>query len=171
MRLFVDRVAPAPPREARAARGARTSASTRRGRRDRRRATKRALGTDDTNEIWRALFGDNEMQVPCRARARRARAARPDLHVLLHLGAARQVGACHGIDIPFPFGNFVDGWDAFVGLDDDGRALVARDPRRVGRVRAHRRPGLAAVPRGDASSAATSHDVAAHPLFASPAYS
>ena len=22
-----------------------------------------------------------------------------------------------------PFGNFVDGWDAFVGLDDDGRAL------------------------------------------------
>jgi para-nitrobenzyl esterase len=36
------------------------------------------------------------------------------------------VGACHGVDIPFPFGNFVDGWDAFVGCDDDALALSRR---------------------------------------------
>jgi para-nitrobenzyl esterase len=33
------------------------------------------------------------------------------------------LGACHGIDIPFTFGNFVDGWAEFVGADDDARAL------------------------------------------------
>ena len=59
------------------------------------------------------------MQVPCRAIC--------DVHTPVwtycFTWEGPDVGACHGIDIPFPFGNFVDGWDAFVGLDDDGRAL------------------------------------------------
>ena len=33
------------------------------------------------------------------------------------------LGACHGIDIPFTFGNFVDGWDEFVDADDDALDL------------------------------------------------
>jgi para-nitrobenzyl esterase len=34
-----------------------------------------------------------------------------------------QLGACHGIDIPFTFGNFVDGWAEFVGADDAARSV------------------------------------------------
>jgi para-nitrobenzyl esterase len=81
-----------------------------------------SLGTEDTNEIWRALIGDNEMQVPCRA-VLDAHAPHGPTYTYCFTWEGPQVGACHGIDIPFPFGNFVDGWDAFVGLDDDGRAL------------------------------------------------
>jgi para-nitrobenzyl esterase len=79
----------------------------------------RALGTDSTGAIYQAIVGDNEMQVPCRAIC--------DVHepvwTYCFTWEGPNVGACHGIDIPFPFGNFVDGWDTFVGLDDDGRAL------------------------------------------------
>lgn len=79
----------------------------------------RTLGTESTGAIWRAIVGDNEMQVPCRAIC--------DVHdpvwTYCFTWEGPDVGACHGIDIPFPFGNFVDGWDTFVGLDDDGRAL------------------------------------------------
>ncbi len=84
----------------------------------------RALSTGDTNEIWRALFGDNEMQQPCRA-VLDARAPHSPTYTYCFTWEGPTVGACHGIDIPFPFGNFVDGWDTFVGLDDDGRALSA----------------------------------------------
>ena len=84
----------------------------------------RALRTDDTNEIWRALFGDNEMQVPCKA-VLDAHCAHGPTYTYCFTWESPTVGACHGIDIPFPFGNFVDGWDTFAGLDDDGRALSA----------------------------------------------
>ena len=65
------------------------------------------------------------MQVPCRA-VLDAHAPHGPTYTYCFTWGGPQVGACHGIDIPFPFGNFVDGWDAFVGLDDDGRALSAR---------------------------------------------
>jgi para-nitrobenzyl esterase len=67
MRLFVDSSVAAPPRDRlvrRAARYLGVDETTAAPIID-RYATE--LGTDDTNEIWRALFGDNEMQVPCRA--------------------------------------------------------------------------------------------------------
>ena len=35
------------------------------------------------------------------------------------------LGACHGADIPFTFGNFVDGWGEFVAVDDAARELGA----------------------------------------------
>jgi para-nitrobenzyl esterase len=38
------------------------------------------------------------------------------------------VGAAHAVDIPFTFGNFVDGWDEFVGYDADAERL-SRDMR------------------------------------------
>jgi para-nitrobenzyl esterase len=83
----------------------------------------RELDTDDGGVIWSTLFSDVEMQVPLRA-VLAARTA-PTYSYLFTWGGPK-VGACHGIDIPFPFDNFVDGWDAFVGLDDDGRALGRR---------------------------------------------
>ena len=37
---------------------------------------------------------------------------------------APDVGAFHAVDLPFTFGTFdADGWGAFVGVDDDARAL------------------------------------------------
>jgi para-nitrobenzyl esterase len=122
MALFVDRSAPGPPRDKlvrRAARYLKTDESA---------ATaivaryERALETDDTAEVWRAIFGDNEMQVPLLA----VFVARPESApswTYCFSWEGPDVGACHGIDIPFTFGNFVDGWDAFVALDDDGQAL------------------------------------------------
>ena len=122
MRLFVDSSAAPPSRERLVRRAARYLAV------DETTAARivdnyaQALGTDDMNEIWRAVFGDNEMQVPCRA-VLDAHAPHGPTYTYCFTWEGPQVGACHGIDIPFAFGNFVDGWDAFVGLDDDGRAL------------------------------------------------
>jgi len=81
-----------------------------------------ALGTADNAAIWQAFFGDNEMQVPCRALCE-AHAPHGPTYTYLFTWEGPEVGACHGIDIPFPFGNFGDGWAEFVGLDNDGRAL------------------------------------------------
>ncbi len=80
------------------------------------------LGTDDNAEIWRTFFGDREMQDPCRA-VLDAHAPHGPAYTYCFTWEGPGIGACHGIDIPFPFGNFVEGWDTFVGLDDDGRAL------------------------------------------------
>jgi para-nitrobenzyl esterase len=84
----------------------------------------RALATDDTGAIWSAVFSDVEMQLPARA-VLDAHAPHGPAFAYLFTWEGPEAGACHGIDIPFPFGNFVDGWDAFAGLDDDGRALSA----------------------------------------------
>ena len=166
MRLFVDSAG-----GARASRQdhspARRALSRRRRDRERRTsstATRPRLGTDDTNEIWRALFGDNEMQRRAARCSRRTRRTVRRTRTASR-GRARRSASCHGIDIPFPFGNFVDGWDAFVGLDDDGRALSSRDARGVGR-----RSPAPAIPVGRstprrASSDAPITDAAQHPLF------
>jgi para-nitrobenzyl esterase len=71
------------------------------------------LDTDDTDAIWAAVFSDVEMQKPMRA----VLDAHPRSFNYLFTWEGPNVGACHGIDIPFPFGNFVEGWDAFVGGD------------------------------------------------------
>ena len=93
------------------------------------------------------------MQVPCRA-VLDAHAPHGPTYTYCFTWEGPQVGACHGIDIPFPFGNFVDGWDAFVGLDDDGRALSAAMRDCVGRVR--RAP---AIPAGRSTRAAATSDL------------
>jgi para-nitrobenzyl esterase len=83
-----------------------------------------ALATTDTNEIWAALFSDIQMQIPADT-MRNAHGARgPTYSYLFSWPAVNpRLGACHGIDIPFTFGNFVDGWAEFVGVDDSARSV------------------------------------------------
>jgi para-nitrobenzyl esterase len=122
MRLFVDSSSSPPPRDKVVRRAARYLGVDDAAAEGIVAAYERSLATDDTHEIWRALFGDNEMQVPCRA-VLEAHASHGPTYTYCFTWESPTVGACHGIDIPFPFGNFVDGWDTFVGIDDDGRAL------------------------------------------------
>jgi para-nitrobenzyl esterase len=163
MRLFVDASAAPAPREKLARRVGRYLGV------DESTAAKivdgyeAALGTGDTNEIWRALFGDNEMQRPCRA-VLEAHAQYGPTFTYCFAWGGPDVGACHGIDIPFPFGNFVDGWDSFVGLDDDGRAL-SRSMRDAWAAFARAGdPGWRAYPEARVFGRET-RDVAEHPLF------
>jgi para-nitrobenzyl esterase len=81
------------------------------------------LGTDDTNAIWAAVFSDVEMQLPMRAVVEHHSPA----YNYLFTWAGPKVGSCHGLDIPFGFGNFVDGWDAFVGGDPADLSRRMRD--------------------------------------------
>jgi para-nitrobenzyl esterase len=83
-----------------------------------------ALATTDTNEIWAALFSDIQMQVPADAMRAAHRAHGPTYAYLFTWPAVNPyLGACHGIDIPFTFGNFVSGWAEFVGADDAARSV------------------------------------------------
>ena len=163
MRLFVDGTAEPPARDRLAKRAARYLKV------DEPQATAivdayaAALHTDDTNEIWRAIFGDHEMQEPCRA-VLDAHAPHGPAYTYCFEWEGPQVGACHGIDIPFPFGNFVDGWDAFVGLDDEGRALSSAMRAAWAQFARTSDPGW---PRYRAARvfSRNSHDAPAHPLF------
>lgn len=123
-----------------------------------------ALGTDDGGTIWRALFGDQEMQVPCRA-VLDAHAPHGPTYAYCFTWEGPEVGACHGIDIPFPFGNFGDGWDAFVGFDDDADVLSRRMRDGWGAFARTGDPGWPEYPHamvfGRAPAVAP-----AHPLFA-----
>src|SRR5207244_9899330 len=74
-----------------------------------------ALETTDTHEIWATLFSDVEMQRPAAAvRDAHAKHGRTYAYVFGWPARNRALAACHGIAIPFPFGNFVDGRDQFV---------------------------------------------------------
>ena len=69
------------------------------------------------------LFSDAEMQVPLQ-RALDAHAEIAPTFTYLFSWRAPDVGAFHAVDLPFTFGTFdADGWGAFVGVDDDARAL------------------------------------------------
>jgi para-nitrobenzyl esterase len=164
MRLFVDASAPAPPREKFVRRAARYLGLDEAAAAPVVDHYAQALGTDDTNAIWRAVFGDNEMQLPCRA-VLEAHAPHGPTYTYCFTWEGPQVGSCHGIDIPFTFGNFVDGWDAFVALDDDGRALSnAMRAAWAGFARTGD-PGWAAYPAARIFGRKV-YDAAQHPLFA-----
>jgi len=124
MRLFLDLSAPPPARDKLCSRIARYAAVDS-GRAAEIVATyERVLGTHDTNEIWAAVFTDVEMQRPADAMREAHRPHGPTHSYVFGWPAARRgLGACHGIDIPFTFGNFVDGWDDFVGADDTALAV------------------------------------------------
>jgi para-nitrobenzyl esterase len=121
------------------------------------------LSTTDTREMWRAIIGDNEMQVPCRA-VLDAHAAHGPTFTYEFTWEGPAVGSCHGIDIPFVFGNFVDGWDAFTGLDDDGRALSAAIRAAWGAVAHAGDPGWPPYPAARIFGR-TQRDASAHPLL------
>ncbi len=103
------------------------------------------------------------MQAPCRA-VLEAHAPHGPTFTYCFTWEGPQVGACHGIDIPFPFGNFVDGWDTFVGLDDDGHALSAAMRSAWGAFARTGHPGWDPYPMARAFGRVV-HDVAGHPLF------
>jgi len=124
----------------------------------------RALRSDDTAAIWRAFFGDFEMQAPARAIVDAQRDHAPTYTYLFEWGGP-DVGSCHGIDIPFPFGNFGDGWDAFVGLDDAGRALGRRVRDAWAAFARTADPGWPVSPRAMIFGR-DPHVAAKHPLFA-----
>ncbi|HEX5097103.1 MAG TPA: carboxylesterase family protein [Acidimicrobiia bacterium] len=147
MRLFVDPAAAAPERERLLKRVA------------------RYIGVSEADAVWPALFSDVEMQVPLR-RVLDAHAAHAPVYTYLFTWEAPGVGAAHGVDIPFTFGNFSDGWEKFVGADDaaerlsremrDAWAAFARDGE----------PGWSPYPSAYVFGRESSRPVDAHPLFA-----
>jgi para-nitrobenzyl esterase len=163
MRLFVDMSGEPPPRDRLVRRAARYLAADEvtAGRVVDHYAT--ALSTADTREIWRAIFGDNEMQVPCRA-VLDAHAAHGPTFTYEFTWQGPDVGSCHGIDIPFVFGNFVEGWDAFTGLDDDGRALSAAMRAAWAEFARGGDPGWPAYPAARLFGR-TQRDAPSHPLL------
>jgi para-nitrobenzyl esterase len=164
MALFVDRSAPPPPREKLVRRVGRYLAFDDSSAEAVVAAYARSIGSDDTAAIWLAVFGDNEMQVPCGAIVD-AQSAHAPTFTYLFTWAGPGVGACHAIDIPFTFGNFVDGWEAFVGADDDARELSRLLRSAWGAFARTGSPGWAPAPAAMIFGR-ESHAVAAHPLFA-----
>jgi para-nitrobenzyl esterase len=163
MRLFVDSSSAPPPRAKIVRRAARYLGLDETAAERVVTGYEQSLATGDTNEIWRALFGDNEMQVPCRA-VLEAHAAHGPTYTYCFTWESPTVGACHGIDIPFPFGNFVDGWDTFVGLDDDGRALSSSMRDSWAAFARTGDPGWPQYPAARVFGRALT-DAARHPLF------
>jgi para-nitrobenzyl esterase len=123
MRLYVDPQAEAPVRDRLVKRVSRylgVDATRAEAIIDRYR---HALGTDDLAEVWVTLFSDAEMQVPLRG-ALDAHAQHAPTFTYLFSWPAPGIGAFHAVDLPFTFGTFdADGWGAFIGVDDDARAL------------------------------------------------
>ena len=123
-----------------------------------------SIGTHDTAALWLALFSDMEMQAPARAMLE-AHAPHGPTFSYLFTWAGPSVRSCHAIDLPFTFGNFVDGWDAFVGMDDDALALSARMRNAWAQFARTGEPGWPGYPStmvfGRDSAVSSSH-----PLFA-----
>jgi para-nitrobenzyl esterase len=70
------------------------------------------------------LFSDIQMQIPADAMRTAHDGNGPTYSYLFSWPAMNPaLGACHGIDIPFTFGNFVNGWAEFVGADDTARSV------------------------------------------------
>jgi carboxylesterase type B len=120
MQLFLDRNAAAPERE-RLVRRVEKYVGVDAGEAE-RIVTRYERDTAGTDGVWPALFSDVEMQVPLR-RVLDAHAPHAPTYTYLFTWPAPGVGAAHAVDIPFTFGNFVDGWDEFVGYDADAERL------------------------------------------------
>jgi carboxylesterase type B len=124
MRLFLDLTGAPPERDRLRARVARTVGVDEAGADAIVTTYETALSTTDANEIWAALFSDIQMQVPADAMRDAHREHGPTFSYVFTWPAANpRLGACHGIDIPFTFGNFVEGWSDFVGADEAAHGL------------------------------------------------
>ena len=122
------------------------------------------LGSAGNADVWRAFFGDREMQDPCRA-VLDAHAPHGPAYTYCFTWEGPDAGACHGIDIPFPFGNFVDGWEAFAGIDADARALSRRMREAWAAFARTGDPGWPQYPSAMILGREP-HVAASHPLFA-----
>jgi para-nitrobenzyl esterase len=118
----------------------------------------------DGVDVWPTIFSDMEMQVPLR-RLLEAQAGHAPTYAYLFTWEAPGVGAAHAVDIPFTFGNFVDGWAEFVGYDAQAERL-SREMRDA--WAAFARDADPGWPRYPATRifGRTSEVVAAHPQFA-----
>jgi para-nitrobenzyl esterase len=117
----------------------------------------------DAADIWPALFSDVEMQVPLR-RVLEAQAPHAPTYAYLFTWEAPGVGAAHAVDIPFTFGNFVDGWDEFVGYDADAERLSGELRDAWTGFARNGDPGWPPSPATQVFGR-RSHLAAAHPLF------
>lgn len=117
----------------------------------------------EVDDVWPALFSDVEMQIPLR-RVLEAHAPHAATYTYLFTWEAPGVGAAHAVDIPFTFGNFVDGWGEFVGYDADAERL-SREIRDA--WAAFARTGDPGWPRypGTRVFGRESQVMPAHPLF------
>jgi para-nitrobenzyl esterase len=85
-------------------------------------------------DAWGAIYSDREMLLPARAALDGLVAAHPSVYGYRFDWDApprpdgRPLGAAHGLDIPFTFGNFDPEWEAFLGVDRDaGAGRAARE--------------------------------------------
>lgn len=89
-------------------------------------------GVNEPIDVWAAIYTDREMLVPAvgaldahAATGGRTFGYRFDWPACPRADGL-ELGACHGVDIPFTFATFsVDGWDAFVGADTDPQGAHA----------------------------------------------
>lgn len=78
-------------------------------------------------DAWGAIYSDREMLLPARAALDGLAAAHADVYGYRFDWNApprpdgRPLGAAHGLDIPFTFGNFDDDWAEFLGACRDMR--------------------------------------------------
>jgi para-nitrobenzyl esterase len=120
--------------------------------------------TGHTDAVWPALFSDVEMQRPLR-RVLDAHASHGPTYTYLFAWDAPGVGAAHAVDIPFTFGNFVDGWDDFVGHGADAERLSTELRDAWAAFAATGEPGWPVYPATKVFGRGASSVEAAHPLF------
>jgi para-nitrobenzyl esterase len=163
MRLFLDPSAAAPERERLIKRVSRYIGVSEADAVEVVETYEADLGSADA--VWPALFSDVEMQVPLR-RVLDAHAPHAPVYTYLFTWEAPGVGAAHGVDIPFTFGNFADGWETFVGADDDAER-VSREMRDAWAAFARDGdPGWSPYPGAYVFGRESSGPVDAHPVFA-----
>jgi para-nitrobenzyl esterase len=111
--------------------------------------------------VWGASVTDTSMWLPALRVAEAHAAHQPDtwMYRFDWPAADPALGACHGIDIPFPF-DTIDrvGWDAFVARPDEARTLARAEQAAwaaVARTGAPATDSLPAWPRFDAKRRAT----------------
>jgi para-nitrobenzyl esterase len=117
----------------------------------------------ETGDPWPAIFSDVEMQVPLR-RVLDAHASHGPTYAYLFTWDAPGIGAAHAVDIPFTFGNFVDGWAEFVGYDADAERLSTQLRDAWAAFAAGGDPGWPTYPATQVFGRA-SHVAATHPVF------
>jgi para-nitrobenzyl esterase len=110
----------------------------------------RAVAPDASSRaVWRASVTDIAMWLPALRIAEAHAAHQPDtwMYRFDWTAADPVLGACHGIDIPFPFDS-IDrvGWDAFVADPEGARRLARREQAAWAAVARTGAPGTDALP-------------------------
>jgi len=104
-------------------------------------------GTDAPPEVWARVQTDHALWLPT-LRVASAHAAHAPVWMYRFdwPAADPRIGACHAIDVPFPFTTIdVDGWDAFVADPDDAARLAAVEQQLWAAFARDGRPSAAGV--------------------------